>query len=406
MKSLLYFLLQLYYTIEFIFLELIPSKKENSILIVRLDAIGDSIIWLDSAKEYRKHFPDKHLVLLCNVVWKEIADALPYFDEVISVNKNGFLKNLSYRLRLLISLKKRKFEQIINPAYSRDFFTQDILIHGLRSDRKIGYKGNYSNTTNTLSGFGKSFEKRTHLLERKANKWYSELIEADPKPLMELSRNADFIRKLFHTEFQSQLPKFPFQIPVYKHLPETKYIVLFIGASTPRRYWKKENYEQLIPKLFSSVIVLCGGKQEETISKELVQNLSNSGKIILDFVGKTSLFDLFSIIQHAQYIITNDTSASHITAAVRTPSVCLVGGNNYFGRFQPYFVETISEDDKKYLPKAVYNQMDCYECNNSCLFIHDKTTIFPCIDSITVEQVYEKVLEIEREGSCAGVSGG
>ncbi len=395
-RKTLYFILQLYYQVEYCFLKLIPSKKENSILIMRLDAIGDSIIWLDSAKEFRKHFPDKHLVLLCNVAWEEIAKNLPYFDEVISIDKNKFLRKISYRLKTLKNLKKRKFEQIINPAYSRDFFVQDILIHNLRAEKKIGYQGNYHNTANTLSGFGIDNEKYTNRLERKANKWYSVLLEADREQLMELSRNADFIRKLFQSNFQSQLPEFPFQIPVYNNLLKERYVVLFIGASTPRKYWRKENYEQLISQLSISTIVLCGGKPEESIGEEIMKKMSDSGKNICNLIGKTSLMDLFSIIQNAEYIITNDTSASHITVAVRTPSVCLLGGT-HFGRFQPYVVEYLEKEDKKYIPKVVYNKMDCFNCNNQCRFIKDKNTIWPCIESITVEQVLEKVKEIERE---------
>ena len=51
MNYLFYTTLQLYYFFEHWFLKLVPFKRENSILFVRLDAIGDSIIWLDSAKK-------------------------------------------------------------------------------------------------------------------------------------------------------------------------------------------------------------------------------------------------------------------------------------------------------------------------------------------------------------------
>jgi hypothetical protein len=41
--------------------------------------------------------------------------------------------------------------------------------------------------------------------------------------------------------------------------------------------------------------------------------------------------------------------------------------------------------------------MDCYNCNTLCQYINDKTSIWPCISNITVEQVLEKIKEIEQE---------
>ena len=64
----------------------VDAVASNCILVIRLDAIGDSVIWLDQAKEYRKRFPNHKLVLFHNISWKDIAERLPYFDECISFN--------------------------------------------------------------------------------------------------------------------------------------------------------------------------------------------------------------------------------------------------------------------------------------------------------------------------------
>ncbi|MEI6696978.1 MAG: glycosyltransferase family 9 protein [Bacteroidota bacterium] len=384
----------LIYKIEYIVFQLLPSRSEKSILVVRIDAIGDSVIWFDAAKEFRKHFPDKQLVLLCNIAWKEIATAMPYFDEVITLDKNKFLFKIKYRFQLLFQLKKRKFEQIYNPVYSRDFFTHDVLIHHLRSNVKVGYKGSYANTSNTLKGFSPDFVKYTTVLENQADKWYTRLIKSDEIEIMELSRNAHFIRKCLNPNFSSQLPEVPFELPSFPNLPD-KYVVLFVGASTTRKLWKSKNYLKIIEGITAENILICGGKGDEPNWEQINKNLKTS-KNITNLIGKTSLLELFTIIQKASYIITNDTSASHITVAVKTPSVCLLGGP-HFGRFQPYKVEQISEEDKRYFPKVVYYKMDCYGCNTNCIYIKDKKTIWPCIDSISVEQVLEKLREIETE---------
>jgi ADP-heptose:LPS heptosyltransferase len=394
MNKVIFYVLLSYYRLEYFFFKWIPSKKEQSILIVRLDAIGDSIIWLDSAKEYRKHFPTKHVILLCNIAWIEIACQLPYFDEVIAIDVKKFQKSPIYRMRFLLKLTHRKFEQVINPVYSRDFFVQDTLVHNLKSNIKTGSTGDYSNTENTLSGLSKSLICYSSNLKIRADKWYSVLVESI-NPAMELIQNANFIRMCLTKSFQSHLPEIPFSFPSSPLLPVEEYVVLFIGASTYRKYWKMDNYTKIIQHLSTPSIVLCGGKNDLPVPDTMMKVWSQEKKII-NLIGKTNLMDLFSLIREAKYIVTNDTSASHITVAVKTPSVCLLGGG-HFGRFHPYQVEYLSEEDKKYLPKVVYYQMDCFNCNIHCKYIKDKYTIWPCIDNITVEQVLEKIQEIEKE---------
>ena len=122
----------------------------------------------------------------------------------------------------------------------------------------------------------------------------------------------------------------------------------------------------------------------------------NADRQVTNLIGKTTLIELFSIIKQAKFVITNETSASHITVAVRTPSICILAGAHY-ARFQPYIVENISDDEKKYLPKIANYFMDCYNCNHICPYIPDKQTTYPCIAKINPQLVIEKIKEIENE---------
>ena len=362
---------------------------------MRPDAIGDSIIWLDSAKEYKKHFPNKHLVLLCTESWQEIAKNLPYFDEIISIDRNKFSKKTGYRLKFLIRLKRRKFEQVINTVYSRDFFVTDSLIRNIRADEKTGSTGNYENTNSSLKRFISNFSQISFKLKKHADKFYTKLIEATPGLLMELNRNAEFIRNCLDPSFKSQLPVVPFEIPPSRQIPARDYIVIFIGASTLRKVWNIVNYEEVITVIKPSYeIVLCGGKEDEPLYDEFLK-INTGNRLIINLIGKTTLTELISIIKQAKFVITNDTSASHITVAVRTPSVCLLSGAHY-GRFQPYVVESMKEEDMKYLPKIANYYMDCYDCNHICKYIFDKTTTYPCIKNISPQLVIEKMNIIEE----------
>ncbi|MBP1630288.1 MAG: glycosyl transferase family 9 [Bacteroidetes bacterium] len=397
----LYFIL-VYFKIEFLFSRLIASRKEDSILIIKMDAIGDMVIWLDSAQEIRKNFAHKKIILLCDKSFYELANRITYFDQVIGIDKKR-LFNVFYRLRLINTICRKRFELLINPVYSRDYFFQDILVSLIKAGRKIGCVGEYTNNDNILNGLIndksriKAFSK---YLKLKSDKYYSELIPSTDGVLMEKKRNAEFIRGSINPEFKSNIPTLPFELPIlseFLSLKEKSYVVLFIGASTKRKLWSKDNYVKLLSELCDNDIVVCGGKGEEKIWNDISNSYNfPTIKMTINLIGKTSLVQLFSVISGARYMITNDTSASHITVITRTPSVCLLGGA-HFGRFHPYEIEDIKEVDLPFLPKVVYNKLDCYYCNLDCKYIKDKETIWPCIEKITPEQVLEKIFEIEKE---------
>ena len=70
-----------------------PQKnKFELVLLVRQDAIGDFIIWLDTAKEFRQLFPAKKykIILIGNASWCGLADEFPYWDQVLPINSKKF----------------------------------------------------------------------------------------------------------------------------------------------------------------------------------------------------------------------------------------------------------------------------------------------------------------------------
>ena len=99
-KSLLFFLF------DSIALWRTESPQQNQldlVLLIRQDAIGDFVIWLDTAKEFRYLYPSEKfkIVLVGNASWYGLAKALPYWDEVIPVDIKQFKTFSRYRWDLL-----------------------------------------------------------------------------------------------------------------------------------------------------------------------------------------------------------------------------------------------------------------------------------------------------------------
>ena len=64
-------------------------KKSKNVLLVRLDGIGDFIIWLDSAKKLKETFGQNTLSLLCGSDCAKVAQATGYFNDVYIINKKN-----------------------------------------------------------------------------------------------------------------------------------------------------------------------------------------------------------------------------------------------------------------------------------------------------------------------------
>lgn len=105
----------LYLNDSIAFLE--KKKIGNAILLIRLDEIGDFVLWLDSAKEYRNLYPKSKIILLGNKIWTDLAQKLPYWDEVLPLDCQKFIRKPSYRLHFLKLIRKIGFQVAIHPTF-------------------------------------------------------------------------------------------------------------------------------------------------------------------------------------------------------------------------------------------------------------------------------------------------
>ena len=104
-----------------------PQYNElKLVLLIRQDAIGDFVIWLDTAKEYRKLYPPEKykIVLVGNDLWYSLAKTLPYWDEVLPVNVKKFKTFSLYRKNLLRQVRKLGAQILFKPRFQESFILQ------------------------------------------------------------------------------------------------------------------------------------------------------------------------------------------------------------------------------------------------------------------------------------------
>ena len=357
-----------------------PSPEQNElelVLLIRQDAIGDFVMWLDTAKEYKKIFPpDKYkLILVGNKIWSDLAEELPFWDEIIVVDVKQFKTLSSYRWNIIRQIRNLKANIAIQPTFSREFYNGDSLVRASKATRKISSLGDMGN--------------RNRLKQIIADSWHTELIPASKKPLTELERNAEFFSSLSNSPYSVSYPRLKIpELWLSSEWKEKTFYTLVPGTSgaVAGKEWPPKFFSELAKKIFHQTGwkgIICGAKQEHSLGEQI---LNKSDAPLQNLCGETTLTELAGILSQSQFTVSNDTGIVYLSSAVGTPSVCIVGGG-HFGRFVPY-PDLPGETSNL---KEVFHKMDCFGCDWECIFPLKEGEPAPCIAHISVDTVCGKV---------------
>ena len=368
----------LYYFFDSLALCSTPSPQKTQlevVLLIRQDAIGDFVMWLDTAKEYRKLYPpDKYkIVLVGNKIWCDLAKKLPLWDEVLPVNVKAFKTLSLYRWNILREVRSFGAKIAIQPTFSREFYHGDSLIRASYALRKVSSVGDMSN--------------RNWLKKTIADGWHTELIPTSTKIMTELERNAEFFQGLSLKPYQANYPKLKFPHTTTTNWWEREYYVLFPGVSTALRQWPVECFAEIADRIYNQT-GLTGILDGAPSDKPLAESIQSISSASLEWAG-TLLEELPQLLKYTRFVVSGETSAVYIAAAVEAPVVCVLGGA-YFGRFLPYPELT----GQKFVLETVSYPMSCYGCNAKCVYPLQTNESAPCVSNISVDAVWEKVVPL------------
>ena len=355
-----------------------PQKNQlEVVLLIRQDAIGDFVMWLDTAKEYRKLYPaDKYkIVLVGNTIWYDLAEELPNWDEVLAVDVKQFKTFSRYRWILLRKIRSFGAQIAIQPTFSREFYHGDSLIRASKAIRKISSVGDMGN--------------RNWLKKFIADSWHTELIPVSTRPMTELERNAEFFSGLSNYSHITGYPQLDIpELWLSSEWREKIFYILVPGTSgaVAGKEWPPAFFSDLATKVFRQTGwegLICGAKQEHSLGEQILKQCDAP---LQNLCGLTTLVELAGLLSQSRLTISNDTGVVYLSSAVGTSSVCIVGGG-HFGRFVPY---PDFPGQSNHL-KTVYYSMPCYGCNWVCVFPVKKGEPTPCIENISVDAVWETV---------------
>lgn len=341
--------------------------KKNTLLLLRIDSIGDYILFRNFIQELKNSEQYKnHKITLCgNTWWKELSEQLDgiFIEQFIWVDYNSMNDN-KYRFKLLKKIFFSGFDVVIHPTYSRDIHG-DMIVRYSGARYKIGYDGD-------------TIAQPKEVIEHN-NSFYTQLITSSYPYRFEFYRNKDFFESLLGKEIKLLRPS------IQTTKTEQNTAIFFPGAKDAFRRWSPLYFAQLTKLLAAYYpglkVVICGSATDSVLANEIIKH---STETVLDHTGKFNLPELINVMAAAKLIVANDSGPFHIATALNKNVVCISNGNNY-GRFTPYPPEMKTNSIVLYPPKVLsYNEED--RLHHFYKMVKDID-----INDITAEQVFSTI---------------
>ena len=350
----------------------VSSPAPTKILLAKLDAIGDFVLFTAVLPAYRELFAKAHIVLLVRDNVAGLAGNCPYVDEVWTLDAGKFKVNLAERLRWRRRLVRENFDVAIHARYSVGSERYlDCLAAWCRAPRRIAFECLYERNKRDSS-----------------NPYYPELVPESGKGRFEIDRNYDMVRYLGFAGNPTHTTSVwitdgdrTTADSLLSGISGKSYAVLMPGATLYERQWGAENFVMAVREINARhrniSWLLCGSAAETDLCGVIASHLSENAIPHAMLAGKTSLRDLAVLIEGALFYLGNETSGAHIAASVGVPALCILGGGHY-GRFFPY--------PGNPLTIGITNLLSCYGCNWECRYDE-----FLCITGIRVQKVVAEV---------------
>ena len=325
----------------------------KKILVFSFSFIGDAVLSTAVIAPLRHHFQDAHITFIVGPGAAAILKNDPQLNATLVYDNRGEHAGLQGRMKLVKTLRREKFDLVIN---LRDSFIA----------RCIGAKH---------WGLVRGGDRNRHAVTR-----YIEVLQrhgvdtTEGQPSLQLTDLEHAAAQRFLTE---------------AGLPSEKVLIgIHIGGNWEYKLWNPEKYAELASRLCKEqdgAILLFAGPNERDRQAQVVSMMDTPPVV----VETENLREVAALIATCDVYIGNDTGPMHIAAAVQTPVVALFGSTNHI-RSGPY-------GD---MHTVVHSGIDlgCNPCHpgrnpggcgaGSCAVI----------DGITVAQVLEAVVNV-RNGS-------
>ncbi len=348
-----------------------------AILVIRLDAIGDFLLfrpWLEHLRKSSRG-QGRRLVLCGNAAWRELAEYWDanVVDHFIWLDRKQFARSLRYRYRKIAELTASGYEIAINPTFSRDLLFANRVMRIVTAKEKIGSSGD----PGLVAGWR----------QKLSNKAYSRLLEAEPEIMFELFRNQEFFQRLLGRKLELPARLLPAVPPVKRPELNGRYGLLFVGASADYKKWPIEYFVEtarFLQRQYNLKIVVCGGPGDAADMHSHKQEPETVD--FVDLCGRTTLLELFGLILQAEIMVSNETVSPHVAGLAGHPPCVVVSCSGCFGRFFPYPAAIAAEYRIVYHPE-ITRDLETFKQKSNQFGFHNTMDIAAVTPAMVIAEI-------------------
>ncbi|MFP6054544.1 glycosyltransferase family 9 protein [Helicobacter pylori] len=335
-----------------------PPIRKKTLCFIRLDIIGDYILYRNFLFLFKKYFEDYEITFIGNTVIKDIATHCDsqyidkfifldnaYWEKYLRIGTNGShlskLKELLFflpkfmrkRYEDVSNLRKESYEICINSSMFYFSTKEDAIIKHLIAENKVGVFCTYPID---LSFHRIRLRKQTEIRKN----FYTHLFYPKEVPQFLYDSNQDFFQSFFKhfkgvdigfVEFELKLP-IAFEYEKFKNILKPPYGVLNLGASDDFRVYKR--FDEMIYFLNPDYqLVLCGNSKED---EKLANSILKRHKNAISLVNQTDLVEYLHLLKNASFAMGNESSITHLSACLKIPYAFIVSSGLSSPRFHPY----------------------------------------------------------------------
>ncbi|MCB2102973.1 MAG: glycosyltransferase family 9 protein [Rhodobacterales bacterium] len=348
----------------------VPGRKKG-LVVVRMDGIGDMILFRNSLDHYARAFgvDQADITVVGCASWAPIADHVFDGYRVLALNEHRFAKRPGYRFRQALKVRRLNAAVVVCDQFFRRAMMADSLVWLSAAPRAVVALPTINEPTRT------------------EYTWYlsqvSAVVDTGPYPTHEVERHARFVSAVAGQPIAAEPPRISWRDTPPPVPPGDPYVVLNPGSNEYGRRWPGEGYADMARRLRAAGYrVVWIGAPGERPGRDVMAGLADDPGV-LDLMGQTTLPQMLDLLNHAAACLTNDTGPAHVSIALGTPTVVVVGGG-HFGSFVPY-PEGVAPPHARF----VWEPMDCYHCFWRCPKRAADTDPFPCVAAVPGEKVWD-----------------
>jgi len=354
---------------------------DDGVLVVFNEKLGDFIMFTTALRHYKEAFPGRQ-IHLCVPQSLPIDHNIDHFvDKVIFFDNKKFKTSISYQIRFISSLRG-KYDVVINSSISQPNLLADMICLGVGGTRIVYHGDSFIDDLRRRRGLYEVLLRKCSFFQ----KFYTikvPSIDFDGKIRSVLDQYL-----AIPSHITGNFPEQRTTITIDENLvslpilsaAQNDFVVVGIGSGSDYRNWETEKYATVINFLAGRGfrIIFVGIAQDNHIALEIISKC-NSNVQYANLVGKTTLNELFYLIEMSRFIVGNETSTIHAAIALKKPSVCILGGGD-FGRCSLYGYA---------FNRWVFEKTACYfdgwQCGDHA---HGPS---PCISAVSAEKVIHEI---------------